>query len=325
MITPRIVEFSWSDDRSATVVKCSGSSCQYAINWECRCNCAHANHGAKGRLGWAAALATPPTDRTSQQQALASTAKNRQQKADTAQRDRVQHHVGKSSPTRSAGNLNWTDTKTAIEFARTRDIVDRLVRNDIERTQLIHVVDEISRIAGELLDSLGHGRDVRLRIGDHFWCDVVAGVVSVLARSEKTSGEIDSCADGELAAQTWDSLIRSRTSSHGYRPIATEGTRPTRAELDERAGLLGEQCLPVLQETTAEIVEIALEWLTGGTDPLLLKLRMLAVLSCPDPARHKLVWDSSLVPLLTGPITSALQQRLTTLLRGLVEPLSWDE
>lgn len=296
------------------MTKCSGAgSCQTAAGRDCRCACGMANHGAKGRLGWAAALDTDPDGETAQ------AAIRRQGIARGGQEGRIK--TLRQSPVRPTG-FTLHDSTPVTEYARTVDAVNWLVAEKAEREQSIDLVTGLGRITDWALDELvGDRGRASKRLADHFWCDVVAAMVVVIEKLGKISRAAEQIEHTSLARDVWSVVEQSRGESKSFQsknPVFRP--RRTRTQLDQLADGVSPD---VLEAAAGQLVGVALNVLhaASGLGPACRKLQLLAVLLCPDPARHKLVWDHCMRPMLRVPIASGLQQEIATLVPGLDQPL----
>lgn len=312
------------------MVECSGKgSCQSArVDGDCACACDHANHGMR-RLEFAEYRAIGAVGRSPEVEEAAANFQRQYDDAVSTQRRRI----AQKEKERDRGwlpKLTFKDCNSATEYARTVDIVDWLVLEHAPRRQMLDLKGEISVIAGEVADKLGNDRSKRRRIADHVWCDLVASLVVAVEELSKLGISIEELLADKVAenltAITWEGVKRSRGQSYGLRPNRrTDSIADPRRARDRRAGVSDE----VLRYATQRVVSAALKTLVSADTSttfatLLLKLRIIALLLCPDPSAHKLVWDHCLVPLLGGELASRPQQQLCDLISELRKPAGWD-
>lgn len=227
------------------------------------------------------------------------------------------------------GELKNADVNAAAEYARTVDVVQWLVLNASEREQVEQLADAVAATCGEVLEaSSGGRRAITRRLADHFWCDVLAAlslVIREIQDLEATLKQGGAQAASEIAERAWREVSESRARSHGFRPRerSREGA-DVREERDHEAGLTA----AVAKGATRGAVTIALNSLTVGVDvnlqALLLKVRVAALLMCPDPGAHQLVWDECFVPILRSEISSEIQKELTGRIKEFQEGMDWD-
>lgn len=155
--------------------------------------------------------------------------------------------------------------------------------------------------------------NTHLRFADHFWCDALAALAQVLTELLDNTVQLSDTARGfavaPVAASTWQTIHTLRSDEAGNTPCQQKKTRKkkSRAARDAAAGL---------SDTILEgVVELLVTALMGGVSkttqavlaPFILRLRILALLFCPDPYAHKAVWDYCLVPLLKQVMVIPLQ------------------
>lgn len=277
------------------MASCSGSSCRHAVGTGCACECGGGNHGAKARIEWAMALAAPTP--TSHQSEEADQARRAQAKARCQVRDTQQ------TLPKSARKPRRADATRFFEATRTVDIVDWLADHPSEAEQLNWLADQVGKVCG---DALKASPGKHQRLADHFWCDVVAALVHVLDEAvtsvDALPAAIARVTVPEIGNRTWHHVRTSRETSHGNAPTADTKSRSfnrdTRAERDTAADLAE----AVLEKAVEDLVSLILDGAIAGVhltfDELILKLRLLAVLLCPDPYAHAAVWNHCVVPLL---------------------------
>ncbi len=289
------------------MLTCSGSACQHAVSPGCECGCGGGNHGALARLSWAAALASPASQRTLWQDKQVAIATAQRSRAATKLKEQEKSHRSSRAKPRRA------DATSFFESNRSIDIVDWLVNNPGER----HKIEWAARQVGDACaDLLTQHPGTHLRLADHFWCDVLAALVQVLTETldeiDKVPVHVSKLTLDELGAQTWEAVRSQRTTSKGNAPCQRKNSRraTTRADEDAAAGLRE----AILKEVVEDLVKILMAGVTEAThavlDPIILRLRVLAILFCPDPYAHKAVWDYCAVPILNQGIVIRAQNYL---------------
>lgn len=277
------------------MVSCSGSSCRHAGGTSCACACGGGNHGAKGRIGWALALAA--TTPTPHQTTEACKARGAQVKA-----RREVAEIQETLP-RTARKPRRVDATRFFEATRTVEIVDWLVDHPTETAQLDWMADQVGRVCEDTLQA-APGRHRRL--ADHFWCDVVAALVHVLDEATASFDELPNAVAQitvpELSSRTWHAVRTSRGTSHGNAPTTRARShafhRDTRQSRDAAAKLTEAALGKAVEDLVGLILREAIEGSHLTFDQLILKLRILAILLCPDPYSHAAVWNYGVVPLL---------------------------
>lgn len=144
-------------------------------------------------------------------------------------------------------------------------------------------------------------------------------------RAQVTDNLADTCA--ELAAIAWREVKASRDASHGRGP-ASRADGPSRSAKD-RTAALSEAILERLVKAVVKRVIIALvSWPDLGLEDALLKLRVLTLTLCPDPAGHELVWTNCWRPLFQMVLQETLADELKQLDQfidgGLGQPHTWN-
>lgn len=115
-----------------------------------------------------------------------------------------------------------------------------------------------------------------------------------------------------LGARTWEAVHAQRAGSKGNAPCQQKKTRKTvsRADNDVAAGLHDAILEKAVKDLVTALMTGATEATHGALDPIILRLRILAILFCPDPYAHKAVWDYCVVPLLKQGIVIRSQNYL---------------
>lgn len=316
-----------------------GASCQTAIGWTCVCHCGGASHGV-GRIHWASATAAAAGGDNSREvaarvrkwDAAKGAAKTRLVKLVRALKPKPSSHSKKEVRRAPARSLTTERAAGAAEYARTVVLVKWLVEHNEEREQIEWLAGEISKLGVSTIDKLARsdadtGRRVQRRLADHFWCDCLAAIVATIDEVTAVQDEIKSktsAASGRLAALAWTKLLASRGSSHGYHP-QSRGRARLRSEADQAAGLDA----AIFEGAVAGVVKLALDGLMSGPSAeielLITKLRVLALIMCPDPAGHEMVWKHCWLPLVEMFLKDELVEELHQFVKdGIDQTHSWD-
>ena len=289
------------------MLTCTGSSCQHAVSPGCECGCGGGNHGALARLAWAAALTVPAPQRTPAQSKQVGTATTQRNRASTkVKKQEKTHRSSRKTPRRG-------DATAFFDSSRSVDIVDWLVANPSEREK----IEWMARQVGDTCEQvLKQHPGTHPRLADHFWCDVLAALVQVLTEVldeiDKVPSRVSQFTVDLLGARTWEAVHAQRVGSKGNAPCQQKKTRKTvsRADNDVAAGLHD----AILEKAVKDLVTALMTGVTeathGALDPIILRLRILAILFCPDPYAHKAVWDYCVVFLLKQGIVIRSQNYL---------------
>lgn len=316
-----------------------GASCQTAVGQSCKCHCGGAGHGV-GRIRWASASAAAAAGDNSRECAARVRTWDDAIKAATtklaslvrALKPKASNQSKKQASRRPPPSLTAPRAAGAAEYVRTVVLVKWLVEHDEEREQIEWLAGEISKLGVSTLDKLAATdadtrRRVQRRLADHFWCDCLAAIVAAAEELTAVQEEIKSkasAASGRLAALAWGKILDSRGSSHGYHP-RSRVQEPLRSEADQGAGLDA----AILEGAVAGVVKLSLDGLMPGasaeTELLVTKLRVLALIMCPDPVGHELVWKHCWLPLVEMFLKDELVDELHQFVKdGLDQPHSWD-
>jgi hypothetical protein len=130
--------------------------------------------------------------------------------------------------------------------------------------------------------------EVRLALADHFWCDLLAQVAHAVDRGLQAVSDIPD--------RIADLILRSRTAGK-WRPIAEKVIRLA--------------CRSVWRQ----IQLTAFFTVLGPSRQVLLAIRLLAVLICKAPERHRAVVEYCLDPL-TNQLREETRHRLVGVLAG---------
>lgn len=302
---------------------CSGN-CKRANGSTCVCPCGGSSHGT-GRIGLALSLI-----RWARGSRDSTTAEDHRKW--TTARERVIDLIDKRIETRRPKKttkarrtaptpLRGVDGRPVAEYVRTVRVVRWMVVNPTQRERLETMADSISELGINTLGELEAGgmprRPAQVRLGDHFWCDAVGSVVVVVEDAHDLERRVkESLEDvvGELAERAWRRLRASRRDADGrVRVHGQPGPAPgasSRHGKDRAAGVDE----AILKGAVKGVVRVALDDLTLHSglivETTLLRLRMLAVLLCPDPLTHRLVWRHCYLPVARMHIEDELLQEL---------------
>jgi len=302
------------------MLTCTGSSCQHAVSPGCECGCGGGNHGALARISWATALAVPALQRTPEQKKQAETAINQRQRATLKLKLQAKsHRHSRQKPRR-------LDATVFFEANRSIDIVTWLINNPNECKAIESMAQQIGSTCESLLTE---NPGFRLRLADHFWCDVLAALVHVLTEVlneiDKTPSRASKLTVDLLGARTWETVRDQRRDSKGNAPCQRKTSRKaiSRADKDAAAGLHD----AILEKTVKDLVASLIAGFTvaahGTLDPIILRLRVLAILFCPDPYAHKAVWNYCVVPLLKQGIVIQAKNYLQSFYDMFKQQWSW--
>lgn len=318
---------------------CSSKSCEYASERSCRCGCGGSNHGVGGRIEWAEILSAMPTKsidsleneqidslKDEQKDSLA-TARTRWSEAKT--RVEKQQKDYEESPDRYRNKFPRSDdARWFFEYVRSVDIVDWLANHTTEREQVKWIAGEVGDVCvgvlGKFRENDSLRKEIRYRLGDHFWCDALAALAHAI---DEVIKEIDSIIDSiseefssYIADLAWKILKQERSSSTGYSPKseAKKERAKTRLEKDKEAGLKEVDLEDITKKLLKEIIKKTLK---DSTTPIEEKLgelqryvRILALLMCPDPYVHRAVWEYCLLPILKEGIVIQVDKYLENFL-----------
>lgn len=317
-------------------------SCETATRDICTCTCGGASHGI-GRIRWAAARAEADAGRESPSisrnvekwKAAKKKVKGRLSTLVAKRRAKRANRAAGSAGGKTKvplGPILHGETIETAEYARTVVLVKWLSINHDERMQIEWLADEISKLGATTLDELAGSDDdarcrIRKRLADHFWCDCLAAIVASLDEVRALQEKIRSGAGdtaGKTAALAWRKVQDSRSSSHGKLPRSRSG-RVVRSKSDEQAGLDE----AILERAVAGVVKLAFDGLTAGSgtgiETLVIKLRILALIMCPNPVRHELVWRHCWLPLVKLFLKKKLVYEMHQLVDGgLDQEHTWD-
>ncbi|MGW0252693.1 hypothetical protein ACWDYH_39325 [Nocardia goodfellowii] len=198
---------------------------------------------------------------------------------------------GKGQPPR----LTNAAARSAPRKLSDKDAVAWLALNHNALEEIKYLADQIGEVADVALETLSPGRQVK-RLADHFWCDVVGALAWVLAEIQGAVDKLRDCAIDWLVDAVWRQMRESRTTDCGNTPNGRTSRRSCRAD-DDAAASVSEQLLKDLVKSVLKKVCGGLTLQVLSIDAIVLKLRILAIVICPDVLAHKLVWDHCFVPL----------------------------
>lgn len=292
-------------------------SCATAMSPGCDCPCMHARHGLDGRLRWAIVLSSEDNTAPNPSPDLHE-AKERQDKAT----NRLEKRTAQARKSKRSRGMSKANTNAAFEYARTVDLVEWLVKNPTERDQLKSLVELLVKTSEELLAASPEAKRpaLRKRVLDHLWCDLVASVVCAV----EEIGTLESLAKDKLAEAVAAAAVKlltdARATEQGKPSSKTkEGQPKTKSDLDAEASLSLDSSM--LEGCVRGVTKIALDGATAGLDAyrkiILLKLRVAALMLCPDVIVHELVWKHCWLPLWHDAVLDAALEDFTKLVDGL--------
>lgn len=197
------------------------------------------------------------------------------------------------------------------------DIVDWLV----EHPDALDLIEKLAEQVGAACDELfakspGPRDQLRYRLGDHFWCDVIAALVAAIDEVFKELDKIPEVVSKEvmksLVVATSQKVLSERRRSTDATPASrtTKRKRLPRREQDREAGLTDTVVRMAVENLVRRLLAVIIE--SGHTllDPTLLKLRVLGILLCPDCFAHRAVWDHCVLPLINGCVIMKTKEQL---------------
>jgi hypothetical protein len=310
------------------VVKCSGSSCQHAQHPGCKCACAHANHGT-ARLWWAYAKSSSISLPSFGQ--VSHTERNNYRKQAEDRANRAQELWEKKVVDRlrvaSNGHLPmFTNTagRAGPRKLSDTDIIDWLADRPDVLDEAKFIADQLGDVADEALKLLGPG-DKFSRLADHFWCDIVASLVVALEQIKSTSERLTHDAVDWLVDRAWEWLQRSRKSDCANTPNGKLVSGTPRSEKDAVAGVSEEIQKKLLKAFLKRLADGLLKGKIVIVDGIVLKLRIVAIVICPDILVHKLVWDHCFIPLFRLFIDDELKDNIRNFLPQINDLSTWND
>ncbi|MFI6921407.1 hypothetical protein ACIBIZ_15760 [Nonomuraea spiralis] len=163
------------------------------------------------------------------------------------------------------------------------DLADWLSENPNTIEHIQKVGDILVDFVIKELDERFGGSDpqkARKRLNDHLWCDILATLAEAL---EKFSKVVD-----QIPASVTTVIMQSREA--------------------ERRGVLPEALVRVAVQMAWAPIKAMIK--TLGVEELQRTCRILAVLICPAPERHKAVRDGALLPLAKEGLLETSKERL---------------
>jgi hypothetical protein len=296
-------------------------NCATAMRPGCECPCLGARHGLDGRLIWAVSLSA---DIRLNRTPSGVSVKARARQAAAKKRLTLRTTQAKKS-TRSQGKSK-SNTTAALEYARTVVMVQWLIEHPTELSELRFVVDQLITASEKLLTGTPEQKKVRAALMlDHLWCDLLASiayglehVAEVESHTKKKLAEVVSLA----AMQVLEGAQREALAA----PTGTGGTdsHRSRGEGDEEADTRLERA--VLEGCIQAVVRGALDSATSGFDAgltaTLTKIRIAALMLCPDVDAHDLVWDHCWIPLWHDAILDATLEKFAEAVPSLKQETS---
>ncbi len=180
-------------------------------------------------------------------------------------------------------------------------MVHWLIEHPTELSELRSIVDQLITASEKLLTGTPEQKKVRAaRMLDHLWCDLLASIACGLEQV----AEVESRTKKRLAEAVSQAAMRVLEDAQGEALAAPTGTtvtdiRGSRREDDEEADTGLERA--VLEGCIQAVVKGALDSATSGFDAgltaMLTKIRIAALMLCPDVDAHDLVWDHCWIPL----------------------------
>lgn len=299
------------------MIKCSSSSCQHATGSGCVCKCGHGNHGAKARIRWAKALSKEVSLRNQTEKADAQLAKKQRSRAiEVLRKQNETLRQSRKAPRRD-------DANAFFEANRTIDIVNWLIEHPTACDQIEWIADQIGETAENLLTQFpGRHR----RVADHFWCDILAALATILAELLETSNQFIGDAAEAIAEKAWASVETTRNEEKGNAPCQKQCTRKTTSRLsrDYQEDLQEAALKQTVETLVKKIIKKALAEPKMTVETLLFQIRLLAILFCPDPYAHRAVWNNCAVPLIKDEIIAKSSEEMKNMRRLFEHQWSWD-
>jgi len=206
----------------------------------------------------------------------------------------------------------------------TVDVTVWLVQHSEQRRMIGCLADLVQSECESFMVSLDETQRKKLA-ASHIWCDIIASVVAFTDEFELTVDAVQrdmSDQVGRFIGNVWYGFRKSRQTSTGSRPGQAERSTTWEAE-DRKNGLVD----TLLSKTVSALVLKILKAYTAQPKALLdaakTHLQVLALMLCPDPAAHPLVWDQCLVPLLGGVVGDELRERFGALYALVSQPRDW--
>ncbi|MFD3511241.1 hypothetical protein [Nocardia sp. NPDC058666] len=228
-------------------------------------------------------------------------------------------HTARDSTKRP--KLTDTAARAATRRVVDSDSVSWLAAHPVELDQIKYLSDVIGEIAGDATENLATGGS-RHRVADHFWCDILASIVWALENVETALEKLETGAIGWLVDTVWSQIRTSRATDCGNTPGRRAPQQLDRHERDCAADVTDE----LLKRWTTMLLQGLCDGLLTQKitfDAIVLKLRILALVLCPDAVAHKIVWDHCFLPLFRQWTGEEVHETLQNFLPQLVEPAAW--
>ena len=282
-------------------MKCSGRGCRTAVGGRggCLCRCGGINHGM-GRIDWA----SNPTN---------SAYLSAKSKA-------ISHVKGLKKISKPKVLPSQGSVRIIQEHIRTVEIVTCLVNDSSQLKQIKKLYPQFQTTTTNAVKGLT--KNQLNRLSDHFWCDFFASLVYLINKQKITANQITASVAGKISSTLVNAVFNciktSRRSSYGN-PLATKpGNRETktRETKDLGEGLTNS----ILKKIVTKVLVTSLKScsLPPNINHIELDFQILALLLCPDPESHKLVWNQCFAPLFT---LNSAQPLKNQPLNNIVQPL----
>ncbi|MDT7510587.1 hypothetical protein [Bifidobacterium sp. H6bp9] len=261
----------------------------------CTCSCGGVNHGI-GRIDWAS---NPTSSDYQNAQIKACKRLNGLKKISKPKVLPSQHSV-----------------RILQEHIRTVEIVTWLINNNQSGLQPIEKLrKEFQKAATKAIKELPKKQIERF--SDHFWCDFFASLVCWIDKEQDAEEQINQFIAGQISDTFVDAVFKlikdSRETSYGNSLATKPGNRvkTTRDYKDSQAGLT-KKCL---KDIVTAVLVASFKSYSSSLDSAIKNIKVhfqvLALLLCPDPESHKLVWDHCLAPLFAAQCAQGLKDILT--------------
>lgn len=197
------------------------------------------------------------------------------------------------------------------EYLRSVEIVDQLVdstANQVNYSDLIKTVQILETAMQKPSNQKSYPPAVKARLEDHFFCDLFAALAQALGTLQTLPNKWKKLLVQQICQTIDDSRSKSYGCSIGSRKSNIPST--TRKQEDQTGGLTGSVINAIVTQVVNKVFPTAPAQAVLSQYQRL--FQMLAVLLCPSPQQHKLVWDECVVPI----IKSLIQHLGTTSLLG---------
>lgn len=269
---------------------CSGRGCRTAVGGRggCLCSCGGVNHGI-GRIDWAS---NPKSNKY----------RNAKLKATSDANDLKR--ISKSMVLPPQGSV-----RIIQEYIRTVEIVTWLINNPAELQQIKKLYNAFQNAMTNTIKELPKKQLERL--SDHFWCDFFASLVYLIDQAQITVSQIVSQVSNTLINTVFDYIKDTRGSSYGNALATKPGNRvrDTRDKRDSLEGLTNSLLKKIV--TNALVASFKCYSPPLDINSIKMQFQILALLLCPDPESHKLVWNQCFAPLFATNFTQSVNSILT--------------